>query len=469
MKNRFNVIKLCYGAAYIYLVLPFIIFVLGWCRWYVSVPIFFIVGFSLYSAIQLHQEKKGIVQLDRSQFLSLIAVFFLIVFWVYLSGIGQFVWQNEDHYYRNTIFKVLIEYDWPVTSNRGVFLQDHDSVLIYYIGFWLPAAIIGKAFGESVGVAALFLWAVFGIYIMYLLLCIRRKKISIWPILIIIIFSGLDIVGGLIWPSTSISLLSVEHLERWIGRYQFSSMTTQLFWVFNQAIPSWIAAMLVFSDEKKQNIIFVWAAVMLNATLPFIGFLPYILYYALKDSAFIIDKKLFSIQNVLGGGCIGIISFLYLAGNGSGGKTGAAGSSILGTIPHLIVFWILEIGVYLVFAYRGTGEKKLFWLTFLWLLVIPNIYVGSSIDFCMRASIPGLFLVMLWCIDALGQYKSRIMFWGLIICLSVGSITALHEIGRTIKYSSTDFEIVYVDESAVMTEDNFSGERTGIFWEYIAK
>lgn len=37
--------------------------------------------------------------------------------------------------------------------------------LIYYIGYWLPAAVVGKVFGLTAGYYFQYVWAIIGIFI----------------------------------------------------------------------------------------------------------------------------------------------------------------------------------------------------------------------------------------------------------------------------------------------------------------
>jgi hypothetical protein len=53
-------------------------------------------------------------------------------------------------------------------------------------------------------------------------------------------------------------------------------------------------------------------------------------------------------------------------------------------------------------------------------------------DFCMRVSIPPLFILMLYVIDYLLNSNNKKRICLLYIFLIIGSITAIHEIGRSI-------------------------------------
>lgn len=131
---------------------------------------------------------------------------------------------------------MLVEYDWPVI--REVTTENGSSTrgMIYYIGFWLPSAVFGKIFTLNAGYYFQFFWAILGVSLVYYFVCNYFKKLSVFPLLGMIFFSGLDILGYYMIDYNFAELKLYSHIEFWCSGYQFSSMTTQLFWVFNQAI-----------------------------------------------------------------------------------------------------------------------------------------------------------------------------------------------------------------------------------------
>lgn len=548
MKNKKNYFTSIYIVTYVYLCLPVAIFLLGWCRWYIGIPAIMIVVYSLAKCIKERSNLKTYgFELKKQDICKLLLALLFIAVWVWLSGVGKFVWQNSDHTCRNTIYELLVNHSWPVRGEYAVEGVVQSRGMVYYIGFWLPAALIGKALGIRAGYVSQYVWAVLGIFLLYLLICLWRKKVLIWPLLLLAMFSGLDIVGTFMLSDSMVRIFGIEHLERWPGVFQFSGMTTQLFWVYNQAIPAWVAAILIFIDEKPKNIIFICSLIMLTSTFPFIGILPYAVYYMIIRSEWKRNRNIrnllinavqnfCSVQNVLGGGCIGIVSFLYLIGNISGvqgnlmtgyftaegnlslsiclligiilvigaawllfelylkgyrktvyGITSAILIAVCGFLIFInisrivgigaqlrrlllfILFYFLEAGVYLLCLYKRIGRKSLFWLNTIWLFTIPNIVVGYSIDFCMRASIPGLFLIIIWCIEALDKDKRKISAWILIALLSLGSVTSIHEICRTVINTVNHESVANESEETIMTAGNFSGNTENIFWKFIAR
>lgn len=498
------------AVAYSYLALPILIFVIGWCRPVISIPASLIIVISLFIAIA-DTPCDWRLPVNRDNIMKLILIAALIFLWVVLAGIGKGVYQNEDQPVRNGIYEMLVHNSWPVTQEIEIEDYSVSRTLVYYIGFWLPGAIAGKLFGIDAGYTFQIIWAVIGIFTMYYLLCAWRKKIVIWPLLIVVFFSGLDAVPmGLIANEDNLNfILGMEHMERWPGIYQYSSMSTQLFWVFNQAIPCWLAVMLLWTQKNRKSLVFILSTVMLTSTLPFIGLMPIVLYYIFtkktKPGMHEFLKDVFTVQNVIGGGCIGLLSFFYLKLNGSGSintlaSTQSAAAVLqskaadlyvasIGTTPDALaigasvrpmwgtfillyaLFIIFEFVVYMLLLYKKQRNNPLYYLVLLLLCLIPFGRVGTSIDFCMRASIPGLFILMLMVIEYLDEEGKSLTTYLLIAALLIGAITPMHEIRRTIsKTINQGYMNEVANEEDILSQGNFSGEvEDTIFGNYIMK
>lgn len=538
----YGIVLMC---IYVYLALPMVIFLLGWCRWYIGIPASLVVIYGALRCMKEHGRRRNIFKPNDT--IKIVVIVGIVLLWVCMSGVGGYVWQNADHQTRNTLFELLVQEKWPVIREieQDGYMQGKG--LVYYVGFWLPAAIIGKMFGIEAGYAAQYVWAVLGILLFYIMICIWRKKVSVWPLVLIILFSGLDIVGILVEQPVLPEVFGVTHMEAWSIYYQYSSMTTQLFWVFNQAIPAWLAASLIFLCEKPKNMIFVWSFTLLTSTLPSVGLIPYVIYFMIRccdwneeyknPGELVVScwKNWASFQNIAAGGVIGIISALYVLGNNAliqtfdmtnRTSTGIGWALIILTVillvalivlgfcgifflikkgwgklikqilcvlgvstfvfmvvrsnyaewqsplflwVNLTVFFFLEAGVFLVCLYPTVEEKGLFWLNTIWLYVIPLIVIGESCDFCMRASIPGLLLIILWCIQMIDYCGKTWRTYLLIGLLAVGALTPIHEIKRTYVCTQAYYENINVDEIGVFQAGNFSGSTDGFFWKYIAK
>lgn len=536
------------AGSYMYLALPLILFLLGWCRWQVGVPAAVLVAVSLFLCIREHrmhgcygvQQEQPAVTLTREHCLKITVIAVILLAWVGLSGVGGFVWQNGDHYFRNEMFTLLVEEKWPLVREITTETGTEARGMVYYIGFWLPAAVAGKLLGPDAGRAAQCLWALAGIVLMYTLVCLWRRRLSVWPLVLIVLFSGLDAVGVLLGTSEELQLFGKVHLEHWLACYQYSSMTTQLFWVFNQAVPAWLACALVFLGERPRNMLFVTSLLILTSTFPFAGLLPFVCYFMASRGRWDTGTKTArglcqtcwnnwgSVQNVLGTGAAALTGGIYIIGNyavrgslsfldnGSGVFILAAGAGLaagvclavaaavmrgwgpvvwraaavlgvvlfvarIGHLPYqewkspvfywlrLTLFYVVEAGAFFCVLYPGVKDKKLFLLNAVWLYIVPLIIVGNADDFCMRASIPGLFLIMLWCIQALDEKKPGKRVWILLLLLGIGAVTPLHEMKRSFVNTADAYENLSVEGEEIFRIRNFSGSVEGFFWDYLAK
>lgn len=476
--------------AYGYLFLPFLLFAGGWLKWYVAAPV---IAALLYVFYRMARGAPALWSpvWNRRAVWKLLAILCVIAVWVFFSGIGKFTFQNEDHNTRNVMFDMLVEGDWPlVYENPPAEYYGEPVAFTYYLGFWLPAALVGKAFGLAAGRVAQVVWAALGIAIFYsLVLANFVKKLIVWPLFLFIFFSGMDIVGMLFlgrdWQSVGLT----EHIDWWAGTFQYSSFTTQLFWVFNQAVPAWVALLAILSQRSSRQIVPLLALSMITSTLPFIGLIPFAVYIALRNygrrfgfrpfSLRTFLRETFTVENLLGGGLIGILSFLYLSNNFAGSRLGFNSFNSFGGILALwIVFQLCEAVPFLVLLYRKQRHKAVYYITAASLLSIPLFKVGGNVDFCMRVSIPALVMLYLLVLDALRRTRfSRQRGWcaALAAVLILGSVTPAKEILRatseTIRREREGVQ-VYIDDLDPMAapwRDNFFGGTNSFFFRYLAR
>jgi hypothetical protein len=445
--------------SFLYLLIPFIIFCFGFLKIYVSLPIAILL---LWLIIRNWNTGDQHTHTDISARIFWVSIILVLV-WVALSGIGGFGFQNTDFHTRNAIFHDLINLPWPVRYHTNLADSTISYSLTYYIGFWLPAALVGKIAGWQAANIVLYFWAVIGVLLAIFLLSNKIKNAPLLITLLLIFFSGMDGLGVLLrmlalpniykptlWPP-------IQHLEWWASGFQYSSFTTQLFWVFNQAIPAWICMALIITSNERKNLFFILSLCCFFAPLPAIGMLPYVFLKipkalinpenikenretspkdpffkrALKDIV-----SLFTIENIIGGGIILGITYLYFSGNIH------VSDQTVNTLPAINwimypIFVILE-GFFLWTVFKTKQKANLNWyLTGLLILLIPFIKIGNGQDFCMRASIPALFMLLIFSADLLKGPKSQTRTF-LVILLCIGAITPIYEINRSI-YRFADY------------------------------
>lgn len=485
------------GIAYGYVLLPVILFLIGWVKVWISIPACLALCYSFKKALSV-DSNLYLPTWNQKNILRGIIILSIIVFWVYFSGIGNFVWQNADHAARNAFYEILVSNEWPVIKSIVYNEESQMRAIIYYIGYWLPAAIVGKLFGLTAGWYFQYLWAVLGIVIGIVFINSFLKQWSIWPLILFILFSGLDAIGYVLNRRIDL-VFSFGHLEWWTNYQsglQFSSFTTQLYWVYNQAIYAWLILALIMFQRDNRRVIWIWCLGLLECTFPVVGMTPFVVWVIFRNSgvgAVNVSvwknavKELFTIENI-SGLIMGIFITLYLIGNISVQKsatTSAPQRYTSGTedstyiLIRYILFIFLEIGIYYMYIYRYYKKNPLFYISLLSLLVCPFIEIGSGGDFCMRASIPSLVILYYMVAYSLKEDMKRrnyLFSIGILIVLSVGSITVVHEIGRSIDKTIeqwrdyNEIKNLTNSEEMMFQISNFSGKiEDNLFFKYFAK
>ena len=492
------------AIVYGYLAIPFLLFAGGWLKWYLGVAVGILTAVSLWRCVRESELDLQWI-FEKHNAMTLFVVLALIAFWVWLSGISGLSFQNHDHWLRNNMYEILVEEQWPVRR----YIDGHDRVLVYYMGYWLLPALIGKFFGYQVGWYSIFVLSVFSIFLVYVLLCAWRKRVEVWPMVVLILFSGLDLISTNLLKGSATTFFGVDHIDGWLYDVQLSAMSTQLYWVFNQAIPAWVCVMLLMAEGKKRNLLFPMGCMLISSVLPFVGLVPIAAYLLLKDSGSDLNKglknwfkkhvlPLFSFQNLVGVFVVGLITVIYISCNMVAGNNLSSASENLATqvakaasqpaladaingeisedivllvsdsraILRYIIFAVTEFGLYAALIWKRQKKNPLYYIVILSLALIPFIRVAEGIDFSARASIPALFVLMLYVIDAVDKdFKAKkwLAFGSLVLVLAIGSSTAIHEIRRSMVYSIAmdDFRFKYmeptIDTNMILWGANFSG------------
>ncbi|MBR4342544.1 MAG: hypothetical protein IKP88_07540 [Lachnospiraceae bacterium] len=475
-------------VAFIILALPFLCFAIGWLKWYWAIAaslatilcVFFGVFREKASGTKEYMKDCFGNTLDSEYSVNvswkILIIFSVIaIIWIWQSGIGGFWTQSDDFIFRNAIFRDIVLRDWPVIYP----VTGH--ALVYYIGYWLFPALFGKLMlllgaseetAFSIANSALFVWT-FVIIILLFLLIIYTLKLSdskkqIFAVILFILFSGADIIGNIGYSWEYINY----HYEWWASSFQFSSFTTCLFWVFNQAVPAWLCFMCVLHEKTMKNYIFIGMMCLFNAPLPFVGWLVFCLFFAIRKGISIFKERkqskeksrklktffleIPSVSNILAALIIFPIAGTYLLSNlaihGSGAIRMAEAEMVTeeAAIPpelqfssnpvvNYFSFICIEFALYMIFMAWKYKKNAIYYVTFASLLIIPLLKIGGKHDFAMRASIPALVMVFFLVAKFLIEEKAilklkgsikRMTYIMLVIFLIIGSCTPLMEFLR---------------------------------------
>lgn len=458
--NKMKRYKTLFLITELVLFVPLIIFFLGWLKLPIAVIACVVTAAGGICAYQSVEYKE--IQYDAKYILITAGV---LTVWLIFSGIGRFSYQNSDWMVRNAILRDLVDYDWPViydfTKGNNLYSQylpDQRAGLIYYFTFWLPAALAGKLGGWNAANLLLFVWAFVFLLLTIFWLNVFIGRKSFCTLFVLIFFSGLDIIGAVLMNGVY-TLQPAIHIEWWAGLIQYSSNTTQLYWVFNQCLPCWLITAVMLNVKKPWVTAFIACTLFPYAPFCMFGMVPAALYFIfmlMKKE----NKKIFvqEILNVIKSPAVPFAAVLLIT-FGSFFLSANSSISIRGFIwkywenipagaATYISFLVLEFGIYALLLYKTEKKNSLYWFAVLELTLIPLYKMTPANDFCMRASIVPLFILMALVIknacDRLN--KKDVCSVLLVAALCIGAVTPMHEMVRSVENTVTMSPEQYLNE-----------------------
>jgi len=482
MKNKLD--KIMIGMAVFYIIFPVILFFFGWLK----LPIAFLgsmlllfMGIRLINSVK---KQEGVTIALNPKFW--LIAFLIIAVWVLFSGIGNFSFQTGDFIIRNPMFRDLERYKWPVIYDlsqepdvvRQFTGENATAMYVYYFTWWLPAAWLARimyflgvttANVEIYANIALYIWAVLGLFLTFYCLVRYLKIYSYWILASFILFGGMDFVMFYI---INMRLPSYEHIEWWAGGicayFQYSSNTTQLYWVFNQSIPIWlIVSVLLLIDDNKYKAAWSCLAVAYSPYAT-IAMVPIAICALLQKNGNSIKKRItrsVSVENILVVAIMAIVFVpFYLLELSAGTASGGFLFKIHGeyrTFTLYIIFMLAEFLVYIFVMGKDAFKYKFYFVMLAELIICPLFKSGMNNDFTMRASIPALFLLMVMCLQYVFEMEDKKRYRDrriMLIVLCIGYLVSVTEIQRncaaTLTLSQQDYIIEDVYSFGRMNTDN---------------
>jgi len=482
----------------LYLLVPALFFSVGWLRPpFEIVDVGLLLAFSWWQIRSLLQARfeRNVRRVVWSGW-PLAAVIFLG--WVLLSGTGGFGFQVKDYIASNALLRDLIVHPWPLT----ITMNGETSKYVYYVGYFLPAAAIGKLLGWTAANYFLLAWTYAGVLLSFAWFA-RFVNIGEQHLGLLAIFfclaGGLDLLGHLFFQNLSVPISAV--VEWWAGYFQYSSNTTLLFWVPQQAIPGWLLTSLVldmFAQREASRALGIVIAVgLLWTPLALIGLLPFCALLIYEHRTMRPDISWWWAN--LAGLWLAVIHALYIASNQFDFPKGFIGSARAGggmqALKYLPVFWVLEFALLgglaaWVFIYASVRlsvserlnatQSRWLGLSLAVLFLLPLIKFGVHNDIVMRGSIPALFILwaivakLIFMISSESRRMSRPVWIIAIALVIIGSYPAIYGIKLSVqKYHVGPPNLAQVSESQDANSRQIVMQRLGsadsFFYQYIGK
>ncbi len=435
------------AATLIYLALPNLIFLAGWLRPVAALPMLALTLISLTQFLRRDDMRWSIPQSAGA-----VAMIVLVAFaWASLGGAGHLFAANSDWEMRDKVLGDLAFSDWPPAYSV---VDGHPHILRSAIGFFLPAAVVGKLAGIASVDLALYLYAALGCSLFLLLLPLptRSGRLLFGLLLVTIFFSGMDYLGIVL--ATGSSPIFPLRLEWWVP-FCYPSFTGQMYWAPNHAIPIWLVATLFYRHWGHR----VWPAlflILLPLTViwtPFavIGILPFLALATLRwfargqrwgDARItiwqIVAATLMTWLTVR-------LMTLDIAAIPNA-PTAEVAANPDNLVLDYLLFILMEFAILALLLARNLRHSQgVFWLACAILTLLPLYKYGPSNDTLLRLSTPCLIFLLLITLDQIQRWVSSRNFpasaWAIGIALLIGVNTPFNEMWRAafFKRSAPDY------------------------------
>jgi hypothetical protein len=417
--------------SYFYIVLPFFLFTALWLNVYAALAFSGITLVSFVLAIRLINPLE-FIRLKRNTFLWVLLTVLVIVFF---SGIGSYTYQNEDHPYRNALFNDLVKYDWPVMYQvegfEGHFLNGKTTIMTYYLGYYLPAALVGKFFGQAGANFFLYFWTVLGTLIVLYQLGKLLGNYSYKVFLMFLGWGTLFFVGALIkYP---LEKFGQEGHYLWAGmRLYANSNLGSIYWIFNQSLAGWTILLLIMNKINSKNLVFVYSFCLFLSPFFFVGMFPFVLYFVFQNytsqrSFKDLILSYLSFQNIVGAAAVVLLTYFYLQSNEAGQKFN---SIPWPSLKIFIAFMFLSWGLIAAILFPKFYKEPLYWISILILIPLPFFQQGNGMDFPGRISMPAYFILLILAIRLVLEEKRSYTRWAMIVYfIMAGSAHFIFETG----------------------------------------
>ena len=429
----------------LYLTLPLAIFLVGWTKTWVAVPLVLCLTYSLRSLA------APLPSGARWPPAKLAVVAILGCVWTLYGGTFHLVYANADWHLRDAVLHDLVAGVWPVGYGE---LDGRESLLRAPLGYYLPAALVGKAAGLVAAHAAMALWTAAGVVLFLLQVLPARGLRLLVGGAVIVLFSGLDVIGTLQQAPQALAHWDItRHLEWWAGSYQYSSMTTQLFWVPNHALGGWLTVGLLMRSDPESSpagadrahetrnpdldalLPMIVAALALWSPLTALGAVPFVLH-RLAGSMWRERSLRLAHPRVWGPAlAVGTVIAAYLTLDAARiprgwtiGRSGAGVGAVISDLLRHAEFFLLEAGLIGAAILAIRPSRKVV-VALAILLLLPLVSFGAANDFVMRVSIPSLALLAVAACRALTELEPKPTVHGRALTVKRGVLAALLAVG----------------------------------------
>lgn len=451
-----NSISFIGSLAVLWLLIPYLIFVIKCYEFYLVIPTILVVSYFFIPTFNSLFNPRTKISIPTS---CIIVAIISAIFFVWLSGLLPPLGMARDFDKHFAIMNLLADSQtWPPTFNHaaGNFGDKAGEYFLRYnTALYIVPAILQKliplgtrywlALYEIIGLTIFFICLAYSIFPSLKNIRFLFFK-SFLCFFIFMGFSGLDIIGS-VYASHSIDLGT--HLEWWAGGFSFSSMVTVFDWAPQHCMPAWLGVALLYLNTRKKGIvlqesmflllllIFFWSPLVL------VGVLLLFPIYA-KESIDLLKKRKHIAMCFLMFLILLLPIILYFKAGTVDIPKKLLWNPLQPTqesLTRVFTFLFLEVYIYIAFLLilsRNFFTKLLLINLAIIFLMCTIFHIGYLNDFALKASLPPLALVAMLVIHSLIaehhlSISMKVIRVLLLTTYIVGLITPIYETIRGYK------------------------------------
>ena len=396
----------------VYLMLPVVVWLLGYFHWWFGVPTAALLVAGLWRA--LGGSWRGAPTL--ATFLLLLTA----LGWVMMTAAGGFLDVSVGDWNKHRmILTDLAHRSWPVhlPDPLVAFMvpeaRNPDALLRYYMGYYIVPGLFGRWFGTGALNWAVPLWTWAGVALFLLLFMRSFARIRAGIAAVVLLgFSGMDFLRILVLSGEVTPLFSSSHIETddfLLYRIQYPSLTTTLMWAPQHFIAGGLYSMLLLQLRSQPRFL-ACSGILLATCLfwsPFVaaGLLPFLALLVLDNGV----RPFLRWQNfLLAGPLAGLLVAFLTSGTSEIVRGWLWQKSDWGELAlWLPVFYLTEFVVLSLLLWRCRPQllqERFFVASVLTLLILPVYTYGYFNDLGMRGSLPALMILCWYCAQVVSNH-----------------------------------------------------------------
>ena len=445
-----GVLPLSHRFSLLYVAAPVVIWILGWFKWWVGIPIAILLIAGLWKVL------AGSWRISLS--LPVLVSFVIALAWILVYPVSG-LWQPAGEIMAN--YNLILDLgrgEWPTYLTD--YLNDDPPLLGFYLGWHIVPGLIGKWLGPTALSWAIPLWTWIGVGLMVVIFTrgLPTLRTTLIAALILVFFSGLDVLDHVLsqGPAGTLELmldrlndnrqLALDETTPLYLKYQSNSET--LWWSPHHLIASGLVSLIILQSRHQRRLAAVSGlAIVICAfwsVLAAAGLIPLVIAFIIKNGL----RPFLKWPNLIAAPLLAALMALYLINTHSSLHFGWLWNyytSNAQMIIDIMTFYLTEFLLLIILLWmmdRRIAKEPFFVASIAVLFILPWYVYGNwqfNNDALLRVSIPALVVLNYYTAHAVisrlpemasnriysASKAPRRLYASLIAMLAVGTITVL--------------------------------------------